>query len=58
MRYAETVQSSLIPDSKSVAVRPMLSYGVVTLLLLISIYALSVQREPDPSQFVSSLMLP
>jgi hypothetical protein len=36
----------------------MLSYVVVSVLLLIAIYALSVHPETDPSEFVSTLVFP
>jgi hypothetical protein len=61
MRYAKIVESSRSGTDvsvKSIDVRLMVSYVVVLILLLTTIFVFSNRSEPDPSQFVSSLVLP
>jgi len=61
MRHAKIMEGSRsIPDVsvKPIDVRLMSSYALVSVLLLIAIFVFSGHSEPDPSQFVSSLVLP
>ena len=58
MEYSKVAESSFAPDTKSFDVRLMLSYVVVSVLLLIAIYALSVHPETSPSELVSTLVFP
>jgi hypothetical protein len=58
MEYSKVAESSFAPDTKSFDVRLMLSYVVVSVLLLIAIYALSVHPETNPAEFVSTVVFP
>lgn len=66
MRYAKLVEASQITSEattsdaslRSIDIRLMLSYAVVTVLLVIAIFVFSLPYEPDPSLFMSNLPLP
>jgi hypothetical protein len=58
MKYIGNMDSRLIPGVKSLDVRQVLSYAVVSILLLLAIYALLVHPETDSSQLMSTLTLP
>jgi hypothetical protein len=55
MEYSKIAKSGFIPDTKSFDIRLMVSYVVVSVLLLIAIYAFSVHPE---TEFVSTLTFP
>jgi hypothetical protein len=58
MEYSKVAESSFAPDTKSFDVRLMLSYVMVSVLLLIAIYALSVHPETNPAEFLSTVVFP
>jgi hypothetical protein len=58
MEHSKVAEISFVPDTKASDVRLMLSYVVVSVLLLIAICALSVHPETNPSEFASTLVFP
>lgn len=58
MEHSKVAESNFAPDTKSFDVRLMLSYVVVSALLLIAIYAFSVHPETNPSEFASTVTFP
>jgi hypothetical protein len=58
MEHSKVAEISFAPDTKSFDVRLMLSYVVVSVLLLIAIYALSAHPKTNPSEFVSTVVFP
>ncbi len=58
MKYTGNMDSRLITDAKSLDMRQVLSYGVVSILLLIAVYAVLVHPQADPSTLMSTWPLP
>ena len=58
MEHSKVAEISFASNTKSFDVRLMLSYVVVSVLLLIAIYAFSAHPETNPSEFASAVVFP
>ena len=58
MKYSGITDSGLKAEFKPLDVKQVLSYAVVSVLLLLAIYSLVVHPQTDASELMSSLTLP
>jgi hypothetical protein len=58
MEHSKVAEIGFASDTKSFDIRLIVSYVVVSVLVLIAIYAFSARPETNPSEFVSTVVFP